>query len=852
MKIVKNISDILLLVVLSFQWCNSQNNQAGYGTRDYSMWHTIEKERLSEDGNWVAFELRYNNGEDTLMVKNVKNNKTKLIPKGTNGQFAANSKALLYQAKFNQLKLLYLNDFSEQTFDAVKKFLLHPNASSVLVLSKENELQLISLEKKETIKFSNVKDFELGANGNLAIIKDTSVVITTTDNPLASTEITTNALGFKNPIWNLDKVAFFEELPQVEGEHQNRNIVFYDSDEKKVYRLETANFAELTELAIIKPFGQKGIFIETKEDKVFFHVKEKHKKEKEEPKLEIWEYNSPLEYPSQLIYDEITLKEKVAVWWPKKNTIQIIETFENPKAVVLPNSNYVLLSNPIKYEPQWDLAPPVDLCLMNLETKKTIILLEKQPQKVQTFGAAANGNYLHYYREKNWWVYNIEKNTHTNLTKELPFPVENFKQDEAGPKYGFGCVGWSDDNQYIFLYDEFDIWMISPDAKNRTRITKGRESNTIFRIEEEEYVNKSYRGKLELLTYTIDTKKGILIKAIDKNKNFGYYLWTNKRGLGKIHYEKTKISRMKLTTNYNNKIWLEEEATQPPKLVVKSANSKTPKTIHQTNAHFQKWGNRKTNLISYSIQNGSKLSGVLHYPVNHDTSKKYPMIVFIYEKLSQRKNQYEIPSYYNGAGFNVANYIYDGYFVLLPDIEYEIGNPGVSAKECVLNAVEQVLKEKTIDESRLGIIGHSFGGYQVASIITQTNKFKAAVAGAAVTDPVNLYVQMNWSWNRTQAWRFESQQMRMGTNPFENPQGYFANSPLYNAAKVNTPVLIWTGKEDYNVDWNQSIYFHMALRRLKKKNKLLLFPKEGHTIHNKENQITLTEAIKNWFEEHLK
>jgi dipeptidyl aminopeptidase/acylaminoacyl peptidase len=280
-------------------------------------------------------------------------------------------------------------------------------------------------------------------------------------------------------------------------------------------------------------------------------------------------------------------------------------------------------------------------------------------------------------------------------------------------------------------------------------------------------------------------------------------------------------------------------------------NAKTPTTIHQTNAHFQKWGNRKMDLVSYTSQNGSKLNGVLHYPINHDASKKYPMIVFIYEKLSQRKNQYEIPSYYNGAGFNVANYIYDGYFVLLPDIEYEIGNPGVSAKECVLNAVEQALKEKTIDESRLGIIGHSFGGYQVASIITQTNKFKAAVAGAAVTDPVNLYVQMNWSWNRTQAWRFESQQMRMGTNPFENPELYFANSPLYNAAKINTPVLIWTGKEDYNVDWNQSIYFHMALRRLNKKNKLLLFPAEGHTIHNPENQIQLTLYIKQWFNRYL-
>ena len=170
----------------------------------------------------------------------------------------------------------------------------------------------------------------------------------------------------------------------------------------------------------------------------------------------------------------------------------------------------------------------------------------------------------------------------------------------------------------------------------------------------------------------------------------------------------------------------------------------------------------------------------------------------------------------------------------------------------MIKAVETVLKKGIVKEDRIGLIGHSFGGYEVSFIITQTNLFKTAVAGAAVTDLVNLYLKMNWQWNRSQAWRFESQQMRMGSTPFENYRGYKNNSPIANASSINTPLLSWSGKDDNNVDWNQSIYLHMALRRLQKKNKLLLFRNEGHTILTKESQAILSNEIKKWFDEYLK
>jgi dipeptidyl aminopeptidase/acylaminoacyl peptidase len=542
----------------------------------------------------------------------------------------------------------------------------------------------------------------------------------------------------------------------------------------------------------------------------------------------------------------------MAIWWPITNELEIIGTNQKPKTIICPMSDYVLSFNPLDYEPQFELSAPVDLYITNIKTNKTKLLLVKQSQKVQTMGASAVGRYLHYYRDKNWWIYDLTKDSHSNITKDLPFTVENYKQDEAGPKYAFGCAGWSSDNKHIFIYDEFDVWMISADGKTKNRITNGRESKMQFRVEEDIYVNKFHRGSIEFLTNTLDKKEGIILTTIDQDKNIGYYIWSEKDQLKKIYSGNSKSNRIKYASKSKDLIWIEQDASKPPRLLLKDNIKTKPKIVYQSNKHYLEYESRKAKLVEYKNSQGDSLKGVLYYPTGYKEEKKYPMIVYIYEKLSQRRHQYENPSLFNADGFSMANYVYDDYFVLYPDITYQVGNPGISAKDCVVSAVSEVINSGKVDKDKIGIIGHSFGGYQVASIITQTDIFKAAVAGAAVTDLTNLYVQMNWEWNRTQAWRFESQQMRMGSNPFDNFDGYKNNSPIDNATNINTPLLSWSGKEDYNVNWNQSIYLHMALRRLKKKNKLLLFHDEGHVISKMETQVLLSKEIKNWFDTYLK
>ncbi|VDH17447.1 Predicted dienelactone hydrolase [Algoriella xinjiangensis] len=195
----------------------------------------------------------------------------------------------------------------------------------------------------------------------------------------------------------------------------------------------------------------------------------------------------------------------------------------------------------------------------------------------------------------------------------------------------------------------------------------------------------------------------------------------------------------------------------------------------------------------------------------------------------------------------------DGYFVFLPNLEYQIGNLGESIVVNIENSVEELASRSYIDKNRLGLIGHSFGGYEATFIATHSNFFKAIVAGSGVMDLVSWSHDVQWEgWFREQAWRLESQQFRMKHSYYTDKNNYLRNSPFYHVENMKTPLLLWAGKSDYNINWYQSIYMYMAMKKLNKEGKLILFNNDGHYLTRKENQEMLYDSILNWFNTYLK
>lgn len=233
-QLVKSI--IISIICLTYQFSFGQNQKRKLTEKDYDSWCLLEDENIAPNGKWLSFKLKYNNGKDTLVLKTVKNNKAFNFPNASNGQFSSDSKWFIYSTHQKKLILLNLEKNSQLEFHEVKKYQIDQLSNSIGVLSNKDTLVVINLKKQKTIVIPKVKEFEFSSNGNLAIAKDTSVVVGTTDNPFAQIPIANNKQGFKNLVWNNNNgFAFFENQEKEENTNQNHAIGYYDLINKKYY-----------------------------------------------------------------------------------------------------------------------------------------------------------------------------------------------------------------------------------------------------------------------------------------------------------------------------------------------------------------------------------------------------------------------------------------------------------------------------------------------------------------------------------------------------------------------------------------------------------------------------------------
>jgi dipeptidyl aminopeptidase/acylaminoacyl peptidase len=241
---------------------------------------------------------------------------------------------------------------------------------------------------------------------------------------------------------------------------------------------------------------------------------------------------------------------------------------------------------------------------------------------------------------------------------------------------------------------------------------------------------------------------------------------------------------------------------------------------------------------------------VLIRPDNFDPHKKYPMIVYIYERLSQNLHRFVAPA--PGTSINPTSYASNGYLVLMPDIAYTVGQPGQSALKCVLPAVQAVVDQGCVDEKAIGIQGHSWGGYQTAYLITQTTRFKAAAAGAPVSNMTSAYGGIRWGTGLPRQFQYERTQSRIGGSLWQYQSRFVDNSPLFHADRIKTPLLMLHNDKDEAVPWQQGIEYYLALRRLGKEVYLFNYPGEAHGLRQRVNQVDYTMRMQQFFDHHLK
>jgi len=260
------------------------------------------------------------------------------------------------------------------------------------------------------------------------------------------------------------------------------------------------------------------------------------------------------------------------------------------------------------------------------------------------------------------------------------------------------------------------------------------------------------------------------------------------------------------------------------------------------------WGTAE--LVAYKNTDGVPLKGLLLKPDNFDPKKKYPMIVYIYERLTQGLHTFRPPA--PGTSINPTFYVSNGYLIYMPDIVYTVGYPGPSALKCVLPAIQAVVDRGFVDENAIGIQGHSWGGYQIAYMVTQTNRFKAAAPGALVSNMTSAYSGIRWGTGLARQFQYERSQSRIGGSLWDYPLRFLDNSPLFRADRVQTPLLMIANDEDDAVPWQQGIEFYLALRRLNKEVYMFSYNGEKHGLRKRINQKDYTRRLQGFFDHFLK
>jgi dipeptidyl aminopeptidase/acylaminoacyl peptidase len=240
--------------------------------------------------------------------------------------------------------------------------------------------------------------------------------------------------------------------------------------------------------------------------------------------------------------------------------------------------------------------------------------------------------------------------------------------------------------------------------------------------------------------------------------------------------------------------------------------------------------------------------GILYTPENFDTQKKYPLIFHYYEISSDQLYLFRKPTLSSG-GLDISWYVSNGYLVFIPDIKIPKGHPGKGALS-VIRAAKYFHRKPWV--GKMGLQGHSFGGYITNYLITHNNLFAAAQESAGPADFISGYGAVKKYTGNGMQYLYERGQNNIGVTPWQRQDLYITNSPIFRADKINTPLLILHNEEDNAVPVSQGIELFTALRRLKKPAWLLQYDGEGHMLINEQHKLDFSRRQQQFFDHYLK
>lgn len=555
--------------------------------------------------------------------------------------------------------------------------------------------------------------------------------------------------------------------------------------------------------------------------------------------VQVWHSKDVRLVRAQEVQDQADTRATfLSAWHLANNQLVKLGTDLLEPVTVLDGANFATESDRKPYAwGQMFGRPYRDIYVTGVDDGKRVRALEK----VRYYsGGSPGGNMLVWFDGKDWWSHNLANDARANLTAKVQADFIDRDYDtptDLAPSTGFG--GFVKGNQAVLLYDKYDIWQVALDGSGGKKLTNGAPEQIIYRY---------LRTRTE--DEGVDLSRPVYLTMLgDRSKKYGFARLAPGKTPETLIFNDERVTRLIRADSADVFAYTREDYDDAPDWF--AGDMATAKQVSELNRFEKEYALGKSELVDFTSATGKPLQAGLYYPANYDPSRKYPMIVYTYELLSQGVHNYVVPS--ERSYYNKSVWTANGYFVLEPDIVFRAREPGVSTLDAVVPAVRAIIARGLVDSTRVGHIGHSWGGYEAAFLPTRTRIFAASVAGAAITNMLSFNGAVHWSGGGAEYDHWETGQARMEVPPWEDLEAYLRNSPIAKVHELKSPVLVMTGDADGTVEWHQSMEYYQSARRAGRNDVvMLLYPGEDHGLRKKENQIDYHRRILQWFGHYLK